>query len=146
MIILGTFMSVAAIGAMCWLLFTLAVFALPFATGLWTGLWAYDVGAGWFGSILIGGFAAGLTLAVGQALLALIPFVWARLLIVAAFVAPAAIAGYHAILGIVRLTMPSETWQVVFAVVGAVAVGITAFTRVVGMAAPGPSDGTPARS
>ncbi len=146
MIILGTFMSVAAIGAMCWLLFTLAVFALPFAARLGTGLWAYDVGAGWFGSLLVGGFAAGLTLAVGQALLALVPAVWARLLIAAAFVAPAAIAGYHATLGIVRLTMPSETWQVVFAVVGAVAVGITAFTRVVGMAAPGPSDGILARS
>jgi hypothetical protein len=44
-------------------------------------------------------------------------------------------------LGITRLMMPSEAWQVGFAIIGAVAVGITAFLRVAGMAAPGDAGG-----
>ena len=39
-----------------------------------------------------------------------------------------------------KLTMPSETWQVIFAVAGAIAVGITAFVRVTMMAPPGPAE------
>ena len=68
------------------------------------------------------------------------------MLIALAFVAPAAIAGYHATHGIVKHTMPSETWQLVFSVVGAIAVGVTAFARVTGMAATGLSAQTPARA
>lgn len=139
MIFLGIILSIAAIGFFCWLLFTLAVFALPFFAGLTAGGGAYHTGAGWLGAILIGMVAAGLTLGVGQLLLGLVRPLWARLLIALAFVAPAAIAGFHATHGIVKHTMPSETWQVVFSVIGAVAVGVTAFTRVAGMATPGPS-------
>lgn len=40
MILLGIILSIAAIGFFCWLLFTLAVFALPFFAGLTTGGWA----------------------------------------------------------------------------------------------------------
>ncbi len=58
-------------------------------------------------------------------------------MIAAAFVTPAAIAGYHATHGIVKHTMPSETWQVVFSLVGAVVVGITAFARLATLAPPG---------
>jgi hypothetical protein len=139
MIILGIVLSVAAIGILCWLLFTLAVFALPFFAGVTAGTWAYDTGAGWLGAILIGMLGAGLTLGVGQLLLGIVRPLWARLLIALAFVAPAAIAGFHATHGIVKHTMPSETWQLVFSVIGAVAVGVTAFARVAGMASTGPS-------
>ncbi len=139
MIFLGILLSIAAIGFFCWLLFTLAVFALPFFAGVTVGTWAYQSGAGWLGAVLVGMVGAGLTLGVGQILLGIVCPLWARLLIALAFVAPAAIAGYHATHGIVKHTMPSETWQLVFSVVGAVAVGITAFARVAGMAATGPS-------
>ena len=37
MIFLGIILSIAAIGFFCWLLFTLAVFALPFFAGLTAG-------------------------------------------------------------------------------------------------------------
>ena len=96
MIILGIVLSFAAIGILCWLLFTLAVFALPFFAGVTAGTWAYDTGAGWLGAILIGMLGAGLTLGVGQLLLGIVRPLWARLLIALAFVAPAAIAGFHA--------------------------------------------------
>ncbi len=141
MIVLGILVSIAAIGAMCWLLFNLAVFALPFFLGLTAGGWAYDTGAGWLGAIFVGFAAAGLTLAAGQALLMLIRPVWARLLISLIFVAPAVMTGFHATHGIVKHTMPSETWQMIFSVIGAIVVGITAFVRVAGMAAAGPANG-----
>ncbi|MBV1707950.1 MAG: hypothetical protein KGQ37_12175 [Hyphomicrobiales bacterium] len=46
MIILGIILSVAAIGFFCWLLFNLAVFALPFFAGVSTALRAYQKGRG----------------------------------------------------------------------------------------------------
>ena len=141
MIVLGILVSIAAIGAMCWLLFNLAVFALPFFLGLTAGGWAYDTGAGWLGAIVVAFVAAGLTFGLGQLLLATVRPTWARLLIAVAFVAPAVVAGFHATHGIVKHTMPSETWQVAFSVIGAVAVGIVAFARITGMAAACPSAG-----
>ena len=62
-----------------------------------------------------------------------------RLLIALAFVAPAGIAGFYATFGIVKHMMPSETWQLIFSVIGAVAVGVTAFLRVASMAANSPA-------
>lgn len=139
MIFLGILLSIAAIGFFCWLLFTLAVFALPLFAGLSAATWAFHTGAGWLGAIPVGIAAGGLTLGIGQAMLATVRPLWAKFAIAAIFVAPAVIAGYHAVHGIVKHTMPSETWQIVFSVVGAVAVGITAFLRVAGMAAPVPA-------
>ena len=141
MIFIGILLSIAAIGFLCWLIFTLAVFALPFFAGVTAGTWAYGTGAGWLGAIVVGFVAAGLTLGIGQLLLATMRPTWARLLVAAAFVAPAVVAGFHATHGIVKHTMPSETWQIVFSIIGAVAVGVTAFVRITGMAASDPSAG-----
>ena len=139
MIILAILASLAAMGMLCWLLFTLAVFALPALAGITVGVWAHHTGAGILGAIAIGVVAAGATLSIGQLLLAVLRPMWLKLLVALAFVAPAAIAGFHATHGIVRHTMPSETWQIVFSVIGAVAVGITAFVKMTTMAPPGPS-------
>ncbi|MFZ5783321.1 MAG: hypothetical protein ACOY4R_24230 [Pseudomonadota bacterium] len=135
MIFLAVIFSVAAIGVLCWLLFTLAIYALPAFAGVTAGMWAYDTGAGWPGGIAIGLIAAGLIFGVGQLLLAFARPLWLRVGIALAFVAPAAIAGYHATRGIVKHTMPSEGWQIAFSVVGAIAVGIAAFLRIAAMAA-----------
>ena len=137
MIVVSILASIAAIGVICCLLFYLAVYALPLFAGVTAGAWAYGTGAGWLGGIAIG-FVAGLaTLLAGHLLLVFVKPAWLRLMIAAAFVAPAAIAGYHATHGIVKHTMPSETWQVVFSLVGAVVVGITAFARLATLAPPG---------
>lgn len=135
MITLGILLSIAAIGFFCWLLFTLAVFALPFFAGVSLGMWAYHTGAGWLGAIIAGLVGAALALGIGQFLLIVVQPLWARMLIAFVFVAPAALAGYHATHGIVKHTMPSEAWQIVFSIIGAVAVGAMAFMRVAGMAA-----------
>lgn len=135
MIVLGILGSFAVIGLLCWLLFTLAVFALPFFVGLNVGIWTHQAGAGLFGAFLIGAFAAGATFGIGQFLLAVLRSTWLRLLVALAFAAPAALAGFYATRGVVH-TMPSETWQLVFSVIGAAAVGITAFVRVTALDTP----------
>lgn len=74
------------------------------------------------------------TLAAGLLFTAFGRPIWLKLVVAAAFVAPAALAGFHVTHGIVEPLMPSDAWQITFSVIGAIAVGITAFVRVVGMA------------
>ena len=66
MIIIGIILSVFGIGFFCWLLFTLAVYALPFFAGLSAGLAAFHSGSGVIGALIVGGLAGGATLAIGQ--------------------------------------------------------------------------------
>ncbi|RWH47168.1 MAG: hypothetical protein EOQ80_16020 [Mesorhizobium sp.] len=139
MIILAIVATLAGIAALCWLLFNLAVFALPLFAGIAVGTWAHETGAGIPGAVIVGAIAAALTFGLFQLLLLAARPTWLKLLVILAFVAPAAIAGYHATFGIVKLTMPSDTWQLVFSIVGAAAVGLTAFMRLTLMAPPGPA-------
>jgi hypothetical protein len=135
MIFIGILLCIAAIGFFCWLLFTLAVFALPFLVGATVGTWAYHTGAGWLGGILVGLATAALTLGVGQFLLIIARPLLAKLVIAGAFVTPAVIAGYQAVHGIVKHAIPSEPWQIVFSVIGAIAIGVTAYLRMASMTA-----------
>lgn len=139
MIVLSILGSLAAIGVLCWLLFTLAAFALPFFMGVTAGTWAHGTGAGWLGAIIVGLLAAGGTFAIGQLLLVVARPLWLKFLVVLAFVAPAVAAGYAATHGIVKHTMPSETWQLIFSGAGALAVGIVAFIRLTTLFSPGGS-------
>ncbi|RWH71774.1 MAG: hypothetical protein EOQ86_05115 [Mesorhizobium sp.] len=139
MIIIAILATLAGIAALCWLLFNLAVFALPLFAGIAIGTWAHDTGAGIPGAVIVGAMAAAITFGLFQLLLLVARPAWTKLVVVLAFVAPAVVAGYHATLGIVKLTMPSDTWQFAFAVVGAAAVGVTAVMRLTMMAPPGPA-------
>ena len=136
--------SITAIAALCWLLFTLAIYALPALGGVAAGMWAYQTGAGLPGNVLVGLVGAGLVFGLAQFLIVFARPMWLQLAVAVAFVAPAAIAGFHATHGIVKHLMPSETWQTIFSVIGAVAVSITAFVRVTSMATPEPAGRTPA--
>mgnify|MGYP001401630710 FL=1 len=69
MIILAIFASLAVLELLCWLLFTLAVFALPAFVGVTAGAWAHGTGAGIPGAILVGAVAAAITLAAGHLLI-----------------------------------------------------------------------------
>ncbi len=140
MIILAILASIAAIGLLCWLLFTLAVFALPVFVGFAAGAWAQGARGGIPGAFVVGVIAAAVTFAVAQLLIAFARPMWLKLAVAVIFVAPAAVAGFHAPHGIVKHLMPSDAWQITFSVIGAFAVGITAFVRVAGMAtASGPT-------
>ena len=129
MIIIGILLCIAGLGALCWLMFNLAVFALPFFAAVTGGMAALHSGAGPFGAVAVG-FIAGIgTLALGQLAIAVVPSMLVRGTIALVFAGPAAFAGYHATHGLAALTMPSEAWRQVFAVAGAVVVGLTALAR-----------------
>lgn len=126
---------IGAIGFFCWLLFTLAVFALPAVAGVYAAIWAYHTGAGVIGAALVGLVGAGATFGIGQLLLIFVPWTWAKLLIVAVYTAPAVMAGYSATHGITLMALSSPVWQMIFSVIGAIAVGITALVRISSLAA-----------
>ncbi len=130
MIVIGIILSIFGIGFLCWVLFTLAVYALPFFAAVSAGMYAYETGAGPIGVIAVGLIAGALTLVIGQLTFAAVRSTWIRVVVALLFAAPAALAGYHATLGLTRLTMPSESWQMAFSVIGAVVVGITALARI----------------
>jgi hypothetical protein len=129
MIILGILLIIAGIGFLCWLLFTLAVYALPFFAGLTAGLAAYHSGAGVVGAIIVAVFAGIATFAVAQIAFARARRPLVRGAIGLLYTAPAAIAGYEATLGLARITIPSEGWGQTIAIVGALLVAGSAWAR-----------------
>ncbi|MFC5394025.1 hypothetical protein [Bosea vestrisii] len=139
MIVVAIIGSLSAIVAICWLVFSLATFALPAFMGVNAGIWAFQNGAGIFGGIVVGLVAAAATFGIGQFLLVFLRPTWAKLLVALAFVVPAVVAGYAATHGIVKHLMPSETWQIAFSVLGAIAIGTTALLRLTAMAPPEPA-------
>lgn len=132
--IIATVASFAVIGALLWLLFTLAVYALPFYAGLSAAMWAYGHDAGLIGAVVLGVIAAGLTFAIGQLLFATLRSLWLRALVAAIYAAPAAVAGYSAVYGVSGIGGADEVWRTVIASVGAVVVAVAAWTRVSALA------------
>jgi len=66
MIIIGIVLSFVGLAYLCWLLFALAVHALPFFAGVTVGLAAYHSGSGPVAAIITGAIAGGIILALGQ--------------------------------------------------------------------------------
>ena len=62
MIIIGIILSFVGLAYLCWLLFALAVHALPFFAGVTAGLAAYHSGSGPIAAIIVGAIAGGITL------------------------------------------------------------------------------------
>jgi len=59
MLAIGIVLSVFGLGFFCWLLFTLASYALPFLAGLTAGLAAFHSGAGVIGALIVGFLVGG---------------------------------------------------------------------------------------
>lgn len=129
MIIPGLVILVVALGAMCWLLFNLAVFALPLFAGVSVGLIAMNAGAGPIGGILVGLLVGAATLVVGQLVFTSAPSRAVRLAVAALFAVPAAVAGYHATHGLAAMAIPTEGWRQAFAILGGLVIGLTALAR-----------------
>ena len=138
MLVIGLILSIFGIGLFCWLIFTLAVYALPFFVGLTAGMAAFHDGAGVLGALLIGVAVGALTLGIGQIAFALVKPIPLRAAIAAAFAIPAAIAGYHAVLGLSQIGVPSLFWRETFAWIGAIVIGCTAWARMTILAEPLP--------
>lgn len=127
--ILGVIISLTGICLLIGLIFNMAIYALPLFAGVMAGRLAYAGGAGWLGALIIGVIAAGLTLGVGQLVLALTKSNLVRLAIALAFAAPAAFAGYHVALGLSHIGGARGAWQVVLAAIGAVFIAGAALLR-----------------
>ena len=137
MLALGLLLNIAGIGVFCWLIFTLAVYALPFFVAMNAGLWAYHSGAGVFGTALVAVAAGGVTLAIAQIAFAMTRSLILRAVIAGVFAVPATLAGYHASLGMAQIGVPSPVWQEIFACLGAVSIGGTAWMRLTIFTEPG---------
>ena len=129
MLALGLLLNFAGIGLFCWLIFTLAVYALPFFVGLTVFMMALHGGAGILGALLVGIAAGGITLAFGQTVFAMTRSVIVRAIIAALFAIPATLAGYQVVFAISQIGVPSLVWREIFACLGAVFIGGTAWTR-----------------
>ena len=136
MLVISIVLTVFGIGSLCWLMFNLAVYGLPFFAGMTAGFAACNSGAGVAGGLLVGFAAGALTLVVGQAIFVASSSTLARGLIALVFVAPASVAGYHATLALAHIGVPAEGWRVAFAIVGAIAVGATTVVRIAALAYP----------
>ena len=129
MLALGLLLNIAGIGLFCWLIFTLAVYALPFFVGLYIFMMALHGGAGILGAPVVGIAAGGITLAVGQTAFAITRSVIIRAIIAALFAVPATLAGYQVVFALSQIGVPSLVWREIFACLGAVFIGGTAWTR-----------------
>ena len=129
MLALGLLLNFAGIGLFCWLIFTLAVYALPFFVGLTVFMMALHGGAGILGAPLVGIAACGMTLAIGQTAFAMTRSVIIRAIIAALFAVPATLAGYQVVFATSQIGVPSLVWREIFAYLGAVSIGGTTWMR-----------------
>lgn len=102
-LVLGLFVGLY----MIWLLFHLAVHALPVSADIATAFWMHAADHGYLASIATG-FGVGVGIAiliVGQILFGLIHAPILRFMLAMTFAVPAGIAGYHAVRGVAGLAL-----------------------------------------
>jgi hypothetical protein len=136
MIIIGIILGFVGLAYLCWLLFALAVHALPLFAAIAIGLADYHSGAGSVGAIIVGAAAGTGTPLVGQIAFMALRSPWMRAAIAFIFALPAAVAGYHAALGLAHIAVPAEGWQQAIAVGSAIIMAATAWARMAFSAAP----------
>lgn len=134
MLVLGLILCVFVLAFLCWLLFNLAVYALPCFLGMTVGVWSYHHHSGVLGAMLLAVLAAAITLGLGQLAFSHLRAPLARVSIALLFAVPAGIAGYHAALGFARMTGAGPSWCSAVAILGALMVGGTAFARIAAFA------------
>src|SRR5262249_51679992 len=129
MAIIRLALSIVGLGAVCWLMFSLAVYALPFCIGMTIALAALHGGAGIVVAFAAGATSGGIALALGRIAVTTTRAPWIRTLIRMLYAVPAALAGYHLSLGLAKLGMTGDRWREAFALGGAILIGITALSR-----------------
>jgi len=129
MIIIGIVLSFVGLAYLCWLLFSLAVNAVPFLIGVAAGLAASNSGSGPIAAIVIGAAVGTFTLVIARLASTHMRSPLVRAALALLFAIPAAAAGYHAARGLAHIVVPAEAWRETIAVAGAVIVATTAFMR-----------------
>lgn len=130
--VFGLLLMAFGIGAFCALIYKMAVYASPVMVELWAAFAALHSGSG-----PVFAFAVGFV--VGVAVFGIGQSVWnsrqpkaLRYAVAFLFVAPATLTGYYTTQQFSTLVVPSPSWQFVSAIVGAIAVGLTALARLTG--------------
>src|ERR1700677_1557873 len=136
MILVGLALSLFGVGFLCWLLFTLAIYATPFFVGVTAAFAAFNYDAGVIGALIVGLIASVVTLVASQAAFAVAKSPAVRGAIALLFAVPAAFTGFHATLGLARTGVSSEIWRDLFAVIGGFIIGCAAFARLARTASP----------
>ena len=88
MLALGIVLNTVGLGLFCWLIFALAVYAVPFFVAVSIGMLTFNSGAGVIGALLVGIVAGALTLVLGQTAFAMTRSTILRAAIGAAFRRP----------------------------------------------------------
>ena len=128
----STLFALFGLGALCWILFNLAVCALPFAIGLTSGMYLYETGQGVFLSIIAGLFIGGFVAALGEFAFDRIRWAPLKLAIGLIYAVPAGIAGFHAAKGLAEFGSAGSVTIAILSWFGALVVGGTAWARVSG--------------
>ncbi len=128
----STLFTVLGLGVLCWIVFNLAVHALPFAIGLASGLYLYEAGQGVFLSITAGLFIGGFVAAIGEITFERIRSAPLKLTIGLMYTVPAGIAGFHAAKGFAEFGSAGVVNVTILSWLGALVVGGTAWARVSG--------------
>ena len=131
MLVFGLLLTLVVLGFLSWVLFQLAVFALPFFAAVTAGIIMMHAGGGVLGAFGVGLLAGLLTLIAGQLAFTLVPSTLVRVGVAVMFMAPAVVAGYHAAHGLMAIGTPSEAWRMAVGVLGALVVGASALSRLV---------------
>jgi len=139
--VLGLLLALGGLGFLCWLPFTLAIYALPVFVGLSVAAVAFKSGAGYGGACIIALVAGTATLALGRVVFASLRSPAMRGVIGLAYALPAAVAGYEATHALAGVGLASEGLRAVLAGAGGLAVGVAAWCRLSGfvVAPPEPS-------
>ena len=130
--IVALLLSLVAVIYACWLLYTLATLALPVFAAVSLGFWVHAMGTGVAGAIGLGLLGGVITLTGGQLLFAILKSPIWRLALGLLFSVPAAFAGYHAVHGITGVGLETEAWRQTLAIIGALAIGVSAWMRIAG--------------
>ncbi len=136
--IFAVLLTSGALVILAWLVFNLAVYALPFFVGMSAASWAHAHGSGIVGAGIIGLIAGALTLAVGQTVSATTRSPVLRLAILAVYLVPAAIAGFAATNHVAAWTVTGEVWRTSLAVFGATVTTLVAYARLTSAPPGGP--------
>ena len=100
MLVVGIVLNIVGLGFFCWVLFTLAIDALPFFIGLTASMYAHQAGTGPLRTIALGLVAGAFAVVLGQLVFSTVRAPILRITIALIFAAPAALAGYHATYGL----------------------------------------------
>ena len=130
MLIIGIILGFVGLGYLCWLIFALAVYALPLFAGVTAGLSAYHSGSGPITAIVVAATVSVIVLLAGQIAFRSLRSPAVRAAIALVFATPAAVAGYHAAHGFAHILVPIESWREVIAIAGAIVVATIACARI----------------